>query len=172
MLRKGLVELAPGGTWKWVVRLRPEATERSGASDPFSGVWKINLAKSELAVPAPRSQIVRIQASAEGLRIREEVTNDKGEPLVITLDAKFDGKDYPITGSPFADAGSYNRVDSHTLSATAKKAGKVIETETVAVSADGKTMTAHYTYTDAFGKRVSAVAVADRETAVGEQPAK
>jgi hypothetical protein len=172
VLRQGLVELAPGGTWKWAVRLRPEPADQSGASDPFSGVWKLNLAKSELVPPVPRSQVVRIEAGAEGIRIREEVTNETGEPLLIRVDAKFDGKDYPITGSTFADAGAYRRVDSHTLSAVAKKSGKVIETETVAVSPDGQTLTAHYTYTDASGKRVSATAVADREPAAAGQPAK
>jgi hypothetical protein len=64
--------------------------------------------------------------------------NDKGERMVITVDAWFDGKDYPIQGSPFADADSYQRVDHNTIEGVGKKNGKVIMHETVVVSPEAR----------------------------------
>lgn len=130
------------------------------AADPFSGVWKLNLAKSKLPPPAPQSQTVRSEADAGGIRVREEVVNDKGERLNVSVDARFDGKDYAVTGTPFADTVAYRRLDSRTLKGTVKKAGNVVLLETVVVSADGKTLTGTYSSPD--GKPVG-VAVFDKE---------
>jgi hypothetical protein len=133
------------------------------AGDPFSGVWKLNLSQSKLPLPAPQSQIVRIEADAGSIRIREEIVSEKGERVTVTLEAKFDGKDYPVTGSSLADTVAYQRVDSHTLKGTVKKAGKVVETETAVVSKDGKTMTATYSATEPAGKQFTGVAVLDKQ---------
>jgi hypothetical protein len=133
------------------------------AGDPFSGTWKLNLAKSKLPPPLPRSQTVRIKAGSRSIRIREEVVDEKGQRLTVTVNARFDGKDYPVTGTPFADAVAYQRVDSHTLKGAVKKAGKVVTSETATISADGKTLTGSYSGTDATGKQVEAVAVLERQ---------
>jgi hypothetical protein len=133
------------------------------AADPFSGVWKLNLSKSKLPPPLPRSQTVRIKARSRSIRIREEVVDEKGKRLTVTVDARSDGRDYPVKGTPFADAVAYQRVDSHTLKGTVKKAGKVVTSETATISADGKTLTGTYSGTDATGKQVDAVAVLDRQ---------
>ncbi|MGA9626024.1 MAG: hypothetical protein WBL65_24115 [Bryobacteraceae bacterium] len=133
------------------------------AGDPFSGSWKLNPSRSKLPPPIPRSQTVRIKAGSRSIRIREEVVDEKGKRLTITVNARFDGKDYPVTGSPFADAVAYERIDSRTLKGTVKKAGKVVTSETVTISADGKTLTGTYSGTDATGKQVDAVAVLDRQ---------
>ncbi len=133
------------------------------AGDPFSGSWKLNPSRSKLPPPIPRSQTVRIKAGSRSIRIREEVVDEKGKRLTITVNARFDGKDYPVTGSPFADAVAYERIDSRTLKGTVKKAGKVVTSETATISADGKTLTGTYSGTDATGKQVDAVAVLDRQ---------
>jgi hypothetical protein len=133
------------------------------AADPFSGAWTLNLSKSNLPPPLPRSQMVHIQAHRNGIEIREEVVNEDGHPMIVTVRAKFDGKDYPVSGSPFADSVRYQRIDSHTLKGVVKKAGKVVTTETVTVSPDGRTLTGAYTGTDATGKQVDAVAVFERK---------
>ena len=85
--------------------------------------------------------------------------SDKGEALTATVNARFDSKDYPITGSPFADTVTYQRTDSRTLKSTAKKAGKVVVNETAVVSKDSKTLTATYFGTDSTGKQVTGSAV-------------
>lgn len=133
------------------------------AEDPFSGVWALNLSKSKLSPPLPKSQIVRVESNTSGIRISEELVTGEGERMTITVDAKFDGKDYPIKGSPFADAVSYQRVDRFTIKGIGKKDGKAIMHETVVVSPDGKTMTGTYSGTDATGRQVTAIAVFDKQ---------
>ena len=54
---------------------------------------------------------------------------------------KFDGKDYPVTGEQAYDSRSYTKVDDHTMNMTLKKAGTVVGTGKIAVSADGKSRT-------------------------------
>lgn len=133
------------------------------AADPFSGTWVLNLSKSKLPPPLPQSQTSRIKASSKSIRIREAIINDKGERMSITVDAKFDGKDYPIVGSPFVDTVTYQRVDSHSLKGIVKKAGQVVTREEATVSPDGKTLTGTYSGTDLTGKQVTAVAVFEKQ---------
>jgi len=131
-------------------------------SDPFSGTWKLNPEKSRLPWPAPQSLISHIHADATSIKVREELVSDKGQRFTVTLHAQFDGKDYPVSGSPYADAVSYERVDRHTIKGIFKKAGKVAGTETVVVSQDGRTMTATYPSTGPDGKPVTGVGVLDK----------
>ena len=133
------------------------------AQDPFSGAWKLNLAKSNLPPPAPQSMSAEIQSDSNGLRIREEIVTDKGDTLKVAVDAKFDGNYYPITGSPYADEVAYRRVDSHTITGTGRKAGKVVSTEEVVLSKDGRTVKATYHFTDSAGQKAEAFAVFERK---------
>ena len=76
--------------------------------------------------------------------MREQIVDDKGRESSVTLAAKFDGNDYPVTGSPHTDAVAYRRIDEHTISGYIKKASNVLLKEKVVISADGKTMTSNY----------------------------
>lgn len=134
-----------------------------GAGDPFSGVWKLNVSKSILPPPVPKSQTVYIEVDAGGIRVREEIVSDKGERTTVTVNAKFDGKDYPITGSPLADTVSYQRVNITTIKGTAKKGGKVVANETAIVSRDGQTLTGTYSGTDPTGKPVTGIAAFEKQ---------
>lgn len=133
------------------------------ANDPFSGTWKLNPAKSKLPSPAPQSIVSHIDADSDSIRIREEFVDEKGQKYIVTVEAKFDGKDYPINGSPFADAVSYRRLARRTIEGVAKKAGKVILRESVVVSADGRTLTGTYSSTDAKGEPLTGFAVFDKQ---------
>jgi len=77
--------------------------------------------------------------------------------------AKYDGKDYPITGSPSRDAVAMTRVDANTLKINYKKSGTVVSAQTPVVSSDGKVCTITSASTDAQGKTVNSVAVYDRQ---------
>jgi hypothetical protein len=54
--------------------------------------------------------------------------------------APLDGTDAPYTGDPGQSSVSLKRVDDHTIDETDKRDGKVISTEHMTVSADGKSM--------------------------------
>ena len=135
----------------------------AAAEDPFSGVWKLNLEKSKLPPPLPKSQIVRITVLGSAIEMSEELVTGSGEHMIISVKARFDGKDYPVTGAPFADTAAYVRLDRTTIKGTGKKAGKVVMNETVVVSPDGRTVTGTYSGTDATGKQVTAIAVFDKQ---------
>jgi len=128
------------------------------AESPFSGTWKLNLAKSKLPPPAPKSDTVVVDADDNGLKLTEDATDDKGQPIKSSYEAKFDGKDYPVTGDPTTDSISFQRVNANTLKSTAKKDGKVSSRGTIVVSKDGKVTTVDFTdYSQAKPAKGSAV---------------
>jgi hypothetical protein len=133
------------------------------AGDPFSGTWVLNLSKSRIPPPTPKSQIARVIVDSSGIEITEVLVGNSGERLNIHTKAKFDGKDYPITGTPYADTIAYQRQDSNTIKGVAKKAGKVIAHESVSVSPDGKYLTGTYSGTDSTGKEITAVYVMEKK---------
>jgi hypothetical protein len=80
----------------------------------------------------------------------------------VTQNVKLDGKDYPNQG-PNAGPGSTTSVrpvDGHALEMTVKESGKVVNTQEIGHSPDGKTltMTVHTP-----GRSVTDVLVFDRE---------
>ena len=132
------------------------------AESPFSGRWKLNLEKSKLPPPAPKSETAQVAADDNNLHMKDAITDDKGQAMTVTYDAKFDGKDYPVTGAPNSDSISFQRVDANTIKGTGKKAGKVVSTFTVVVSSDSKTTTVDFV-DSSQGKPQSGTAVYDRE---------
>ena len=62
-------------------------------------------------------------------------------PTGETYTAKFDGADYPATGSHFYNAVSLKKINANTIEETDKQDGKVVDVSTMTVSANGKTMT-------------------------------
>ena len=115
------------------------------AESPFSGTWKLNLGKSKMPPPVLKSDIAVVDADENGLKLTEDVIDDKGQPLKISYEAKFDGKDYPVNGDPSSDSVSYQRVNANTLKGKTKKDGKVAIDATIVVSKDGKITTVNYT---------------------------
>ena len=132
------------------------------AESPFSGTWKLNAAKSKVPPPPAKSELVVVNAGDNGLKLTDDIVDDKDQSLKVSYEVKFDGKDYPVTGDPNSDAISFERVNANTLKGTAKKAGKVTTKFTVAVSKDGKVTTVSFTdYTQA--KPAKGTAVYDKQ---------
>ena len=132
------------------------------SESPFSGTWKMNPAKSKVMWPLPQSDVAVVNVDETGIKFSEEMTDEKGQSAKTSTEAKFDGKDYPLTGDPDSDSISYRRVDSNTLAATLKKGGKISERLTIRVSKDGKVTTVHSTaYSN--GKEVKGITVYDKQ---------
>lgn len=133
------------------------------AESPFSGTWKLNLEKSTLPSPAVlKSDVVIIDANDDGAKYSDEAVTNDGQTFKVTVEPKWDGKYYPITGDPTADSESWHRVNSHTMTIISKKAGKLAGKETAVVSEDGKVTTVTFTnYSQ--GKPVKGVAVYDKQ---------
>ncbi len=134
------------------------------AADQHSGTWKMNPAKSKYTPgPAPTSTTVKVEADEKGVKIDAEGTNADGSALHVQYDAKFDGKDYPVTGLPYGDMVSIKRIGADTIESTLKKGGQVMMTVTSKVSKDGKTRTSTFKGKDADGHDVLNVVVYDRQ---------
>ena len=133
------------------------------ADSPFSGTWKLNVGKSKMTPPSPQAETVRVDANDSGIKVSDDITDAKGQPMKVSYEAKYDGKDYPATGSPAWDSVSFQRVDANTLKAKTKKDSKVVGDYTVTVSQDGKTTTVKYTETGPEGKPIKGSAVYEKQ---------
>ncbi len=134
------------------------------AADQQSGTWKMDPAKSKYSPgPAPKSITVKVDADENSIKLTSDGTDAEGSPTHIEFSAKFDGKDYPITGVPNADTVSVERIDASTLQTTSKKAGQVVMTVRTTVSKDGKTRTSTFKGKDAQGRDVNNVVVYDKQ---------
>jgi hypothetical protein len=113
------------------------------ADDPFNGVWTFSPQDSRVTGPPPRSWTQTISVSGEAVRVREEI-NFRGLHLDVRIDARFDGAEYPVVGSPVGDSVAYRRVDELEIAGVVKKNGRVALTETIRVSSDRRRLTATY----------------------------
>ena len=135
------------------------------AADSSVGTWKVNLAKSKYDPgPAPKGpNTLKIEADGDGIKVTNDGVDAQGQKTHVTYSAKYDGKDYPETGNPNVDTIALKRIDANTVQTTTKKGGKVMVTSKVVVSADGKTRTTTQDGTDAAGKKVHNVIVAEKQ---------
>ncbi|HVN80764.1 MAG TPA: hypothetical protein VMW38_17360 [Terriglobia bacterium] len=130
------------------------------ASD-FSGVWRLNLAQSDIP-DVTKSQTLTIETNGSWVRMREELLNNKGETLIITVDGNFDGQDYPVKGTPFADTVAYRLLDQRTIEGIAKKGGKVIVKETAVLSESSNTVHVTYLSVDDQGNTTTSFGIFER----------
>jgi hypothetical protein len=133
------------------------------ADDANMGTWKLNEAKSTLAAGATKNSMVVYEAAGDNVKVTVDGTDKDGKAVHSEWTGKFDGKDYPVTGDPTANARSYRKTDVGRLELTGKKDGKVVMTARIAVSADGKTRTVKTSSTDSTGKKLKSTAVYDKQ---------
>jgi hypothetical protein len=112
--------------------------------DPFTGAWRFNPQLSKLSTQSPRYWIQEILSNFDEVHVRENIVRADGSETVVSVRAKFDGKEHPVEGSPAADTIVYTRVDRNAISGTGKKNGVVSLTETVTVAPENGTLTLSY----------------------------
>jgi hypothetical protein len=133
------------------------------AADPQMGTWKLNEPKSKITPGTLKNTQVVYSSMFGQVKIKADGIDGNGKPSHTEWSGKFDGKDYPVTGDPTADARSYTKVNERTLTTTNKKNGKVTVTGRVVISADGKSRTVTLNGTTSKGKKFKNVAVYDKE---------
>ncbi|HSB26202.1 MAG TPA: hypothetical protein VLE19_00030 [Pyrinomonadaceae bacterium] len=131
-------------------------------TNPQIGTWKLNEGKSKLSGKA-RNAMVVYEAMGDQVKVTVDGVDEAGNPVHNEWTGKFDGKDYAVTGDANADMRSYQMIDSRTLALTNKKNGKTTLTGRIVVSSDGKTRTVTTSTTDQAGKKVTNVAVYDKQ---------
>ena len=127
------------------------------------GTWKLNTAKSTGNVPMPKSEIRTYAASPDGVAVTWKRVGADGKESTVKTTFKYDGKDYPVTGSPDFDAISAKRVDANTIESTQKRMGKDVGTTKRTVSADGKTLTVDSKLITAKGDQSNTSMIYDRQ---------
>jgi hypothetical protein len=138
------------------------ATGMAFADSPHMGTWKLNEAKSKLAGKA-RNNTVVYAAEGDQIKITVDGVDENGNPAHNEWTGKFDGKPYPVTGDTNADTRSYTQLNTRTLVFKNEKSGKVTVEGRVVISSDGKSRTVTTTATNAEGKKVTNVAVYDKQ---------
>jgi hypothetical protein len=135
--------------------------------NPFVGTWKLNVAKSKFEPgPAPKSQTRTVVADGDGAKYTFEGVAADGAPFSYSFTVKYDGKDYPITGTGApggADTIAIKRVGTNKAEATEKNGGKEVGKAHAEVSQDGKVSTVKLKGKTVDGKEYSSVAVYDKQ---------
>jgi hypothetical protein len=127
------------------------------------GTWNVNLAKSTYSPgPPPRSNTQIVEAVGQGFRSTVEGIDAQGNPTKVVVMIFYDGKSYPVTGAPY-DAISFKQINESTTESIRTKAGKVVQTATNVLSADGKTMTRTITGVNEKGQQINNVVVFDKQ---------
>jgi hypothetical protein len=133
-------------------------------SDPLIGTWKLNLAKSTYSAGRPpRGDTITFEGVEGGRRSTVETIDAQGNSskrVTIEFD---DGKFHPVTGVPAFDAQATKRVNESTTWEIRTKAGKVVQTLILAVSADGKTESVTVAGVTANGLPLYNVIVRDKQ---------
>ena len=102
------------------------------------------IAPSDVHATSGNWIIEKGSGSENALLTTYKVTGDQiamTDPTGDSYTAKLDGQDYPTTGIYGQDAVALKLVNPHTIQETDKLKGKVIGTETMTVSPNGKSMT-------------------------------
>jgi hypothetical protein len=133
------------------------------AADMNMGTWKLNEARSKLASGGAKNTTVVYEAVGDMVKITVDGVDAAGKPLHHEWTGKYDGNDYPVIGDTTSDSRSYKAAGDRVLTFTAKKAGKVVTTGRVVLSADGKSRSVNVTTTDASGKKIHTVAAYDKQ---------
>lgn len=141
----------------------PVAGLSAEAANPLLGTWQLNLAKSTYSRgPGPKGQL-RTYARAGGAeKLTAKGVDAAGKPTLVQYTARYDGKDYAITGSSGGDMISLKRIDDFTSESTQKRAGKAVIITTRIVSRDGKVLTVTTQGTNAKGETLNNTMVFDR----------
>ena len=134
------------------------------ADGQHSGVWKPNPAKSKYSPePGPKELTETIVLSRNHYKVDANGIAADGNPMHIEFDAKFDGKDYPMIGVPWADTLTVKLIDADTPQIIQKKQGQVTMIITCTVSTNRKTRTCTLKGTDEEGRQVSNIVVFERQ---------
>jgi hypothetical protein len=133
------------------------------AEDLNIGTWKLNEAKSQIPAGFIKNTTVVYQAQGDSMKITTDGFAGDGKPMHTEWTGKLDGKDYPLTGDPRANARSVKKIDDHNMTLANKMNGKVVTTGRIVIAKDGKSRTLNASVTDSSGKKLESLAFYDKQ---------
>jgi catechol 2,3-dioxygenase-like lactoylglutathione lyase family enzyme len=133
--------------------------------EPWYGTWKLNPSKSHYVdgFQGSRSTVTQVLFWEGGIKYVTDSVNAEGQKGHTEWSARFDSKDYPVTGVPPVDSYAIQRIDDHTYTVIAKKDGLRTTLSTATISADGKTRTVRQTGAQVGGRDVNNTLVYERQ---------
>jgi hypothetical protein len=134
------------------------------SKDPFAGIWKLNPDRSQFCSGHhPTSGTMRWERTSEGYLMRAEGITHDGKTVQERPQAfRLDETEHPIPDAPGVVTIA-RHPDAHTIHVQAKNAHQLVGEGSYIVSADGSTLIAAVSGTDAQQKRFLTVAVWDRQ---------
>jgi hypothetical protein len=133
------------------------------SKEPFAGIWHLNPDRSQFCSGHhPAGGTMRWERTSEGYLMRAEGITHDGKAVQERPQAfNLDEKEHPVPGAPGLVAIA-RHPDAHTIHVQAKNADQVVGEGSYIVSADGSTLIAAVSGTDAQQKHFLTVAVWDR----------
>jgi hypothetical protein len=136
------------------------ASQVALATDPLTGRWEIDLARSKYDPGPPPKSAVRIQhLVGDALNVALEIILADGQSGDAQYTAKLDGKEHPVGRDPKSGTIVWTRADARTLEFQRKRDRQVVETGRLQVSEDGNEMTLASQGVNAAGQKFNDVVV-------------
>jgi hypothetical protein len=132
-------------------------------SEPFAGLWQLNVAKSKLRGQPPKSLTAYLQPDGQNIKMTIVIINANGTPSSVVRPWIFDGMPHQETGNPNFDATAFTRANTNTVIENRLRAGQMVQTETMVLSEDGKTITVTLTGTLANGQPINITQVFEKQ---------
>jgi len=136
------------------------------AADSFSGTWKLNPAKSKYeSGPAPKETTVTVTEGNGITDVTVAGTDGNGKLIATHMTHPTDGGPVKfVEGGPTdGSTESVKQLNANTRDITIMQGGKVVSTEHITVSADGKTMRIVAKGTSQGGKPFTDVEVYEKQ---------
>ena len=134
------------------------------AENPNIGTWKLNESKSKIpAGVAKNTTVVYSAAAGDMFTVTTDGVDAKGNPIHTEWTGKFDGKPYPVTGSPDVDNRTMEARGVRTLITSNLKGVKLVYKGKIEISADGQSRTVDITGTTPDGKPYKATYFYDKQ---------
>jgi hypothetical protein len=120
--------------------------------------------KSKFSPSAPvKSLTATREATNDGVKVTTTGERADGTPINGSYTAKYDGKEYPVTGAPY-DSIAIKQVNENTFTTVQKNSGTKYNTTTRAViSKDGKTIKVTVRGTGADGNPIRYTMVYEKQ---------
>ena len=131
--------------WSMAFALSLAAGMGMAQAPDMTGTWQLNVAKSNWGKhPKPIGSTIVIQHHESAMQYSGSISTRNGgenseDRRTFQFDGAIDGKPYPVTGTLGNGTMTIRRVNPFTTVSELKSTdGKLVETATTAISADGK----------------------------------
>lgn len=136
-----------------------------GEENPLLGKWWVIAIRSTYDPgPAPVREYTILESYGDdGLSFTSHAVMSDKSVTQRAWTAKFDGRDYPVSGDPYCDAVVLKRINVRTLMLVYKSKGSLVRTEVMEISQDGAHMALVRLGLDPQGAAVNDTLVSERE---------